>query len=184
MTNDEASGGRAENWALGGLSLAAVTLGLIAFPLGFNLGAYDVIFYEDVMKVVVAAMVLFAVTFFASNGRPLQTWLFRVVLVSLPLWFVAAAVFEGSTGEAMEKTGYQLWLAASLVISVPLTLKLMVDMFTPEVRRLRNQRVMILVAVVSLAGVIGYIAGHQHARLLTCNDFAVAGSSEPDGCAR
>lgn len=184
MSTEEGSSGPETNWTLGGLSLAALTLGLIAFPLGFNLGAYDVIFYYDVMKVVVAAMILFAVTFFSKGGRPSVTWLMRIALVSLPLWFAAAAAFEGSTGQAMDRLGYQLWFAASLLVSVPLTLKLMVDMFTPEVRGLRNQRILILVAVVSLTGVLGFIAGDQHPRLLVCDDFSVAGASEPDGCTK
>jgi hypothetical protein len=40
------------------------------------------------------------------------------------------------------------------------------------------------VALVAGVGIIGFVVGWQHPRFMTCADFAVAGASEPEGCAR
>ena len=46
----------------GPLALAAVTLGLLAWSIAFNLGAYGEIFYDNVFQLVVASSILFAIT--------------------------------------------------------------------------------------------------------------------------
>jgi hypothetical protein len=168
----------------GPLSLAAVTLSLVTFGLAFNLGAYDVVFYQDVMKLVVAATTLLVVTFVSPSGRSPTRWMTRVALASLPAWFVTAVIVHGSTGEALRQTGFKIWLALSALTAVPLTLELLVEMFTPEVRQLRNRRLAILVAVVVVVGAAGFVVGREHPRFLTCSDFAIAGAAEPESCAK
>jgi len=170
--------------SVGALSLAAVTLSLITFPLAFNLGAYDVVFYQDVMKLVIAASTLLGLTFLGPNSHSRTTWMTRAALASLPAWFLAAAVVHGSTGEALDHAVFKVWLLVSTITSVPLTLKLLVQMFTPEVGQLRNRRLAALLALVVVVSGVGFVFGREHPRFLTCNDFSVAGSAEPEGCAK
>ena len=41
----------------GPAALAVVTIALTAWPIAFNLGAYDAIFYQDVFRILVVATV-------------------------------------------------------------------------------------------------------------------------------
>ena len=40
------------------------------------------------------------------------------------------------------------------------------------------------VALVAVVGILGFIVGRENDRFLTCSDFAIAGSAEPENCAR
>jgi hypothetical protein len=184
MTNQEISTPDGAVASGGAPALAAVTLSLITFPLAFNLGAYDAVFYQDIMKVVVAAATLLVVTFFAHDRHTRIVWITRAALASLPAWFLAAVVVHGSTGEALNHNLFKIWLLVSAITSLPLTLRLMVQMFTPEVGRLRNRRLAALLAVVIVVSGVGFVVGREHPRFLTCADFSIAGSAEPDGCAK
>ena len=72
-----------------------------------------------------------------------------------------------------------------LLISVPLTLRLLVDMSMPELNQAGSRRVTAsIVALVAVVGVIGFTVGREHTRFLICYDFSVAGASEPEDCVR
>jgi cyanate permease len=71
------------------------------------------------------------------------------------------------------------------IVSVPVTLRLLVDLFVPEVAANRNRRLTLsMVALVAVVGLIGFAFGRNNDRYMTCADFAVAGAAEPDNCAK
>jgi hypothetical protein len=169
----------------GPLAVAAMTLGMLTFPIAFNLGAYDAVFYDDIFRVVVASTILLVITFFDEPYGSPWMWLVRIALASPMAWFLAAGFAVGSTGEAVERPGFAIWLILVAVVSVPVTLRLLADLFMPDLSREGSRRMLIgIVSLVAVVGLAGYVAGNQHPRFMTCNDFAVAGSSEPDGCVR
>ena len=101
------------------------------------------------------------------------------------LWLVAAAWVEGSTSAALDRPLFVVWIVLILLVSVPITLRLLIDMFMPELTAASSRRVLwSIVALAVVVSVIGFVVGRENDRFLTCGDFSVAGSAEPDNCAR
>jgi hypothetical protein len=168
----------------GPLALTAVTLGLITWPIAFNLGAYGEVFYTDVFRVVVASTILFAITCFAPVYPTPWIWLVRAALIAPMLWLLTAAWLEGSTSAALDRPLFAIWIVIILLVSVPITLRLLIDMFMPELSGAASRRM--LWSIIGLAVVVGgagFVVGRENDRFLTCGDFSVAGSAEPDNCA-
>ena len=118
-------------------------------------------------------------------ARRQSQWLIRIALAAPLFWLLAAAFVTGSTSEAMDQPIFVVSLILILLISVPLTLRLLVDMSMPELTQTGSRRITAsIVALVAVLGAIGFTVGREHARFLTCYDFSVAGASEPDNCVR
>jgi hypothetical protein len=169
----------------GPLAVAAVTLGLVTWPIAFNLGAYGEIFYDDIFRVVVASSILFVIVAVNPPYSAPAIWIVRAALALPLLWVLVSGYVVGSTSEAMTRPVFVAWLVLVAVVSVPITLRLLVDLFTPDVSRTGSRRLTVsIVLLVAAVAAIGFTAGWQNPRFMTCADFAVAGSSEPENCAR
>ena len=168
----------------GPLALTAVTLGLITWPIAFNLGAYGEVFYSDVFRVVVASTILFVITCVTPVYPPPWIWLVRAALIAPMLWMLTAAWVEGSTSAALDRPLFVVWIVMILLVSVPITLRLLIDMFMPELTMATSRRVLwSIVALAVVVSAIGFVVGRENDRFLTCADFSMAGSAEPDNCA-
>lgn len=182
------SPGPAARWAArvgheGPLAVACVSLALLTFPVAFNLGAYGEVLYPDVFRILVASFVVLCVTFFtpAYGGRRL--WVTRIVLASPGAWLAASLLILGSTAEATERPAFLAWLLATIAISVPVTLKMLFDLFDPELHAEQGWRLTGIVAgVVVVVAVAGFVIGTHNDRVMTCDDFVIAGSAEPENC--
>ena len=150
-----------ERPAVGGpLALAAVTLGLLAWPIAFNLGAYGEIFYDNIFQVVVASSILFVITTVNGSYDTPWNWLIRIALAAPLGWLLAAAYLVGSTSEALDRPAFAVALILILLVSVPLTLRLLIDMSMPELTESRSRRVTAsVVALVIFVGAIGFVVG-------------------------
>ncbi len=141
-------------------------------------------FYDDVFRLVVASFVIFAVTLVAPTYTGTELWVVRVVLASPSLWLVLAVALEGSTGDALTNPVLGAWAALIVVVSVPVTLKLLIDSFVPTLGSIRSRRLLgWLVGVIAVVALAGYLVGRHNDRFLVCDDFKVAGSDQPDNCA-
>lgn len=167
----------------GPLAVTAVTLGLVTWPIAFNLGAYGEVFYDDVFRVVVAASTLFAIVVVRRPYASAWTWLVAGALASPLAWLMTAGIVVGSTSEALDRPAFLVWLVLILVVSLPISLRLLADLFAPELMSGTNRRVggAMVVLMIVVAG-LGFGAGRNNDRFMTCTDFAVAGSSEPENC--
>lgn len=169
----------------GPLAVAAVTLGLVVWPIAFNLGAYRDVFYDDIFRLVVVSSILCVVTVVTRPYPPVRLILVAGALIAPLAWFAAAGYVVGSTSEAIERPGFAAWLIVIVVVSVPLTIRLLLDLFLPDLTASTDRRIIVaMVGLVVLVGVIGYATGANNPRFMKCKDFTVAGSSEPDNCAR
>jgi hypothetical protein len=167
----------------GAAAIGCVTLALLAFPIAFNLGAYDVVLYPDVFRIIVAACALVCVSFFSPTYTGRRLWFTRVVLAAPALWVAGAVVVLGSTADATDDPVFIVWLVGVMVVSVPVTLLMLLDMFSPDLASHRNRQITVLVTVVVIiVALAGYLAGANNDRIMTCADFAIAGSAEPEGC--
>lgn len=168
----------------GPLAIASVTLGLLTWPIAFNLGAFGEVFYEDVFSVVVASSILFVVVVVNRPYRASVLWPMAVALLSPLLWLVTSALVVSSTSEALDRPFFAVWLALALVVSVPITLILLLDMFTPALETANWRTRLAVVALVAIIGLVGFVVGREHPRFMTCADFRVAGAAEPENCVR
>ena len=182
--SDETSETQTSQRPFGGpLAVASVTLGLITWPIAFNLGAYGEVFYDDIFRVVVASSILFLIVVFSPPYSAPALWVVLAALASPLLWVLVSGYVVGSTSDAMTRPGFVVWLVLVAVVSVPITLRLLVDLFTPDVSRSGSRRLTTaIVFLVAVVAVVGFTAGWQNQRFMTCADFAVAGSSEPEDC--
>jgi hypothetical protein len=72
----------------GPVAVAAVTLGLITWPVAFNLGAYGEVLYDDVFRVLVASSILAVITL-AKPAYPAPWNRLVVAALATPLiWFI------------------------------------------------------------------------------------------------
>jgi hypothetical protein len=167
----------------GPLAVAGVTLGLLTWPIAFNLGAYGQVLYDDVFRVMVAATILFVVTLINPAYPGPWRWLVSIALAAPLAWFLAASIMVGSTSEALDRPVFVLALGLILLFSLPITLRLLVDLFTPELTSERSRRLTLsIVALVAVVGILGFAFGRNNHRYMTCGDFAIAGAAEPDNC--
>lgn len=168
----------------GVVAVASVTFSLLSFPIAFNLGAYDAVLYPDVFRAVVASFVLLCLNLRYPTYSGTRVWFTRVWLASPTIWFLCATLTAGSTGAAMSRPVFAIWLIVTIAVSVPLTLKLLIDMFAPEIGDRRDRQPAAWVAViVGIVAVMGYLAGAFNDRIMTCDDFTLAGASRPSDCA-
>lgn len=167
----------------GPLAVAGVTLGLLTWPIAFNLGAYRQVLYDDIFRVLVAATILFVVTLInPAYPRPWR-WLVSIALAAPLAWFLAASIIVGSTSEAMDRPVFLVAFGLILLVSLPITLRLLVDLFTPELTTERSRRLTLsIVGLVVVVGILGFTFGRNNHRYLTCGDFSIAGAAEPDNC--
>ncbi|MBQ0897235.1 hypothetical protein KBX37_29880 [Micromonospora sp. U56] len=75
-------------------------------------------------------------------------------------------------------------LVATAAVS-PIVLWVVARILAPDYFTLPDQRARIaVVTVVAAVAVLGYVAGRFNDRLLTCEDFRVAGDDLPKNCLR
>jgi hypothetical protein len=136
-----------------------------------------------VLRIFVASLLLFFVSFIRPAYSGGRLWVTRVVLAAPTVWVVGAATLGGTIGDAMRRPLFIVWLVVVLVVSVPVTLLMLLDMFSPDLASHRNRQITVLVTVVVIiVALAGYLAGANNDRIMTCADFAIAGSAEPEGC--
>ena len=174
---------KAELRVRGPLAVAGMTLGLLTWPIAFNLGAYRQVLYDDIFRVLVAATILFVVTLINPAYPSPWRWLVSIALAAPLVWFLAASIIVGSTSEAIERPVFVILLVLIGLVSEPITLRLLVDLFTPELAAARSRRLTLaIVGLVAVVGILGFAFGRNNHRYMTCGDFAIAGAAEPDNC--
>lgn len=182
---DSASDGSARSTAgrYGPFGIAVVTISIVIWPIAFNLGAYGVVFYEDIFLFVVVATAGLAVSLLASPKTGGQRWYVNVALVAPLVWFALAATFTDSTADAATNPILGPLALATAIVSLPAALRLMIEMFVPGFRSYESRRLLVggLVVLIGMAGA-GYLVGANNDFFLTCADFKVAGSDEPENC--
>jgi hypothetical protein len=168
----------------GPAAVAVVTIALTAWPIAFNLGAYDAVFYQDVFQIVVVSTVAFAIVLVRSPYDGLALWFTRIALAAPAVWLTGVVLLFDSLGEAVDNLVYGLLGLVIAVVSIPTVLRVLVELFTPEVELLENRRVLALtVGIVAFVAIAGFAIGRNNDAFLTCDDFKIAGSDQPTNCA-
>ena len=160
---------------------AAVGIALASWQFGFNIGAYETIFFEHVFGIWVASMaVLLACLILPLERRPIGK-MGLLALASPTLWIVSQVMSYASNGAFA-------WLSffigtGVLVIALPYVAFVLISITQTEGQALRSRRHLTgLVAIAFAMGTLGLTVGDNHFYLLSCDDFVRAGAYVPDNC--
>jgi hypothetical protein len=162
------------------LATTTVAAGLIGWWPAFTLGAWGVVFFQQMLALWVAATSVFAVILLARPRELLRrpSWL---VLLIPSIWVVGTLVGAGGSSAL---SGTLFWLGVVVtILGFPAMAALLVRIVVPDTERLRGRSAVIALSVVGVVMLGSFTLGRLHPRLLTCEDFAISGNSEPVGCA-
>jgi hypothetical protein len=169
----------------GGFTLAAVTLGLFLWPVAFNIGAFEVIFFRDVLGLVAASTIVLLVTFAVPSDVGRRVWIDRLLLAGPVLWVAVALLFHDSLDGAERDRVLAVLGLLVLVTSVPFALKTLIRLLVPQATDLGSRRLLMwLVIILATVSALGWVAGANHRQILLCEDFAIAGEFQPEDCER
>jgi uncharacterized membrane protein len=159
--------------------LITVTAATVAFALGFNLGAFDAIFFDALLTVWVVATVVLVGSFVTS--LPPKYVGGRLVLLLPSGWLLAALVSDPAGEDAASRALFGLTIAVT-VVCLPFIAWALISAINPEFIDLpRLNRVAVVGAVVAFA-LIGYGLGARNDLFLSCDDFKISGNDLPGNC--
>ncbi len=156
--------------------IVAAPASLVAWQVGFELGAFDVIDYSRIFAVFVLGAVVLAATFIAPDRGFVTSGWGRLVL-ALPLAYLLADMTSLTDSPVIRNTlgiavvaivPYIVWVAARLMGF---------EFFTLNVREQAATIVLVL-----LVGLTGLYVGANNDRFLTCRDFERTGDFVPEDC--
>lgn len=150
---------------------------LVAWDIGFDLGAFETVSYRRVFTVFVVSTVVLLTTF-VRNDETLATSPFSRVILGLPLAYLFADMTFLTVSQNVVDA-----LNIAIIATFPWTLYVIARLVDRDYFLMpRREQIIALVAVV-LIGLAGLYIGNGHERFLTCDDFARSGDFQPENCA-
>ncbi len=147
----------------------------------FTLGAWGVLFFDQLLTVWVVATAALVIVIVQPRGTG-RRW-FRIVALLVPsLWLALAFLDDADTTDLYSVL---VDLVGSLVglVGIPFTLWILVRVLWPDLfTELRTRARWGVVATVVLIAVASFVLGVYQNRFLTCQDFQISGNSDPPGC--
>lgn len=159
--------------------LIAVPAATLAFGLGFNLGAFDEIFFDSILAVWVIATLVLAASLLTQ--LPPRHWGGRAVLLLPTLWLVMAALIDPIETGALDNA----LLAVTIVITVvtlPFIGWILITAINPDFVDLPRQSKVAVLTAVAVFAVAGWALGARNDTFLTCDDFKLSGNDLPANC--
>ena len=158
--------------------LIAAPGAFVAWQIGFEFGAFDVVAYERVFGVFVLATVVLVTTFVAPvNGFAGSVWS-RLILASPLAYLVLDAVILTDLPSISGVIG------AIVLLSFPYVLWVGARLMGFEFFKLAFREQTIAVLTVVMIGLAGLYVGSHNDRFVTCRDFERMGDYQPQNCAR
>lgn len=163
--------------------IVAVALGVAAWNITFNLGAYQTIFFHHLFFVWIAATVTLIAGLFLQGE---DAFIDRMTLFALLLpsgWLLTVAILP--TGEGNVTLLADIWLTViqiATVFSLPYLAFALLYLTQPDTFALPGRLRVGLLVVVLLIALSGYLIGSNHRTFLTCSDFVVSGNDTPADC--
>ena len=159
--------------------LIAVAASSGAFMLGFNLGAFNVVFFDALLSVWVTATIVLIASLF--TGLPPNGWLGRLVLFTPSLWIVLAWIAGPSGEDAASDILYAVTLIITLVV-LPFIAWILISAINPDFLHLPRPHRAAILAAVLLFALAGFGLGARNDLFLNCDDFKISGNDLPDNC--
>ena len=150
-----------------------------AFVIGFNFGAFDVVFFDALLTVWVVATIVLVASFITS--LPPRNWLGRLILLIPSVWILLAWIADPAGEDAASEALYVFTLILTLV-TLPLIAWILVSAVNPDFLHLPRPNRMAIIAALVVFALAGWAIGTRNDVFLNCDDFKVSGNDLPDNC--
>ena len=159
--------------------LVTVASATVAFMLGFNVGAFGVIFFDQLLLVWVIATIVLVASIISD--LPPNTWPRRLILLLPSLWVLAAWVDNARDVSRGERMVFFLTLAVTAV-ALPFVAWILVTAINTDFEELPRSNKLLVIAAVGIAIVVGFGVGARNDFILNCDDFKISGNDLPANC--
>lgn len=159
--------------------LIAVGSASVAFMLGFNYGAFGVVFFDQVFTVWVVATIVFVASIF-TRLEP-QTWPRRLVLVIPSFWLILSWLNNNTDLERIDDLTIVFTVVVTLV-PLPFVGWILITTINSEFAELPKRNKAVVIATAGLFLIAGLVLGARNDLVLDCDDFKVSGNDLPDNC--
>ncbi|HEX3199364.1 MAG TPA: hypothetical protein VHR39_17600 [Propionibacteriaceae bacterium] len=163
-------------------SVAVVAAALVVWWPAFDLGAYGVIFFQQLLALWAASTAIFLVSLTAGR-RARVSWPRRLALLLPSLWLLLAIV--------LPEVGVRTWSRALFYVAIVLTLAgmpflaaLLLRVTIAGYEQIPNRRRLLAAAIVGIVAITSFGLGKFNGRFLTCNDFVISGNDTPPSCSQ
>ena len=165
--------------------VAGVVLSPVIFQVGFNYGAFDVVFVEHLLTIWVASLAAIVMSFIVAPDTPGRPGWIRRVLLALPTFWIVSefAMFAWSQEWPWLEVVEQTLGWAMVLVGLPVILHTLLSTAYPGVGQVVTGGLRVALVVVWLAALgLGYLVGDNHDSFFLCEDFERSGSYVPQGC--
>lgn len=159
--------------------LVTVASATVAFMLGFNVGAFGVIFFDQLLLVWVIATIVLVASIISD--LPPNTWPRRLILLLPSLWVLAAWVDSAQDVPEGDRIVFFLTLGVTAV-ALPFVAWILVTAINTDFEELPRSNKLLVIAAVGIAIVVGFGVGARNDFILTCEDFKISGNDLPANC--
>ncbi len=151
----------------------------VAFAVGFNLGAFGVIFFGQLLAIWVIATVVLVGSL--VSDLPPDTWPRRLVLLVPSLWIIAAWIDSNYSFNRSERFVFAMTVIVTLIV-LPAVAWVLVTVVNTDFAELPGRKKGVVIATVGLFIVIGFAFGARNDMFLDCEDFKISGNDLPVNC--
>jgi hypothetical protein len=161
-------------------SVAVVAAALVVWWPAFDLGAYGVIFFQQLLALWAASTAIFLVSLTAGR-RAQVSWPRRLALLLPSLWLLVAIV--------VPEVGARTWSRVLFYVAIVLTLTgapflaaLLLRVTIAGYEQIPNRRRFLAALIVGVVAIASFGLGKINSWFLTCDDFVISGNDTPPSC--
>jgi hypothetical protein len=151
----------------------------VAFSVGFNFGAFGVVFFGQLLAIWVISTVVLVGSL--VSDLPPATWPRRLVLLVPTLWIVAAWIDNTYAFDNDERAVFALTVVVTLFV-LPVVAWILITAINSDFAELSGRDKSVVIFSVGLFIVIGFAFGARNDFYLTCDDFKISGNDLPANC--
>lgn len=168
-----------------GFFIAAIATAPPTWTIAFNFGAFHTVFYNHLFTIWAASIAMFLASLVLSSrknpGIPFGWW--SILLLILPSIWMVFDILAIDTSSGLVTAVSVILMVAVVFLSVPFIVYFLVMAIVPGVEQISSRKLQLgLVGIILVIGLSGFTAGRNNFLLMTCEDFNVAGDTEPANC--
>ncbi|MEZ5381507.1 MAG: hypothetical protein R2754_06885 [Microthrixaceae bacterium] len=156
--------------------LVVIPGALVAWDMGFELGAFETFSYKRAFAVFVVSVAVVAATFIADDDTYATSYWSRAILSLPALFLIADFLVEDPSGDLA------LLFTLTLLAVFPYALWVVAHLIHIEFFALTTRNRAIACVMITVVGLLGLYVGARNYRFLFCSDFERIGDYQPSNC--